>query len=169
MVRLVQIVDLSCTKTNTISKWTETRFYMTHISSEFHPVCPKRFPSLWYVRRKPFTYLESRFALSPNKPKRASIWASSPWSTSRCIQNEFWGYGTFGANCAPILHWNKHCLQTDRNKLSFEPHHVGLPSGVSKTISVHTVRLAETVHLSYTETNTVSKIIKTRFYMPHVS
>jgi hypothetical protein len=32
MVRLVQIVDLSCTDTNTISKWTETRFYMTHIT-----------------------------------------------------------------------------------------------------------------------------------------
>jgi hypothetical protein len=29
MVRLMQTVDLSCTETNTISKWTETRFYMT--------------------------------------------------------------------------------------------------------------------------------------------
>jgi hypothetical protein len=32
MVRLVQTVDLSCTKTNTISKWTETTFYMTHVT-----------------------------------------------------------------------------------------------------------------------------------------
>jgi hypothetical protein len=32
MVRLVQNVDLSCTKTNTISKWTEVTFYMTHIT-----------------------------------------------------------------------------------------------------------------------------------------
>jgi hypothetical protein len=32
MVRLVQTVDLSCTETNTISKLTEARFYMTHIT-----------------------------------------------------------------------------------------------------------------------------------------
>jgi hypothetical protein len=25
-------VDLSCTETNTISKWTETRFYLTHVT-----------------------------------------------------------------------------------------------------------------------------------------
>jgi hypothetical protein len=25
-------VDLSCTETNTIYKWTETRFYMTHVT-----------------------------------------------------------------------------------------------------------------------------------------
>jgi hypothetical protein len=29
---LVHTVDLSCTETNTISKWTETRFYMTHVT-----------------------------------------------------------------------------------------------------------------------------------------
>jgi hypothetical protein len=32
MVRLVQTVYLSCTNTNTISKWTKTRFYMTHVT-----------------------------------------------------------------------------------------------------------------------------------------
>jgi hypothetical protein len=32
MVRLVQTVDLSCTETNTIYKWTETRFYMTRVT-----------------------------------------------------------------------------------------------------------------------------------------
>jgi hypothetical protein len=32
MVRLVQTVDLSCTDTNTISKQTEARFYMTHVT-----------------------------------------------------------------------------------------------------------------------------------------
>jgi hypothetical protein len=36
-------VHLSCTYTNTISKWTEMRF-------EFHPVRPKQFLSLWYVQ-----------------------------------------------------------------------------------------------------------------------
>jgi hypothetical protein len=31
VLRVVQIVDLSCTETNNISKSTETRFYMTHV------------------------------------------------------------------------------------------------------------------------------------------
>jgi hypothetical protein len=31
------------------------------------------------------------------------------------------------------------------------------------------VRLAQTVHLSYIDTNTVSKLTETRFYMTHVS
>jgi hypothetical protein len=32
MIRLVQTIDLSCIDTNTISKRTETRFYMTHVT-----------------------------------------------------------------------------------------------------------------------------------------
>jgi hypothetical protein len=32
MVRLVQPVYLSCTETNTISKWTETRFYLSYVT-----------------------------------------------------------------------------------------------------------------------------------------
>jgi hypothetical protein len=32
MVRLVQTMDLSCIDTNTISKRTKTRFYMTHLN-----------------------------------------------------------------------------------------------------------------------------------------
>ena len=55
MVRLAQTVHLSCTGTNTVSKRTDTRFDMTHITEEFHQVRPNWFLSLWYVRRKPFT------------------------------------------------------------------------------------------------------------------
>jgi hypothetical protein len=106
MERLVQTVDLSCIDNYTISKRTETRSYMTHITYEFHRVRPKWFMSLRYVRCKPCTYLESRLALYPNGPKRASIWASSPRSTIWCVQNGFWGYGSFAANRAPILQWN---------------------------------------------------------------
>jgi hypothetical protein len=36
---------------------------------EFYQVCPKWFLRLWYVWRKPCTYLASRLALSPNRPK----------------------------------------------------------------------------------------------------
>jgi hypothetical protein len=55
---------------------------------------------------KPCTYLDSRLAQSPNEPKRASIWASSPRSTMHCVQNDLWASSTFGANCATIIHQN---------------------------------------------------------------
>jgi hypothetical protein len=48
-------------------------------------------------------YLASRLALSPNRPKRASNWASSPRSTIGCVWNDFRACGMFGANHALIL------------------------------------------------------------------
>ena len=87
-----QTVQLS----NIVSKWTKMRFHMTHVSYEFYRVCTKQLPSIWYVRRKPCTYPASWLALSPNGPKRASTWASSPRSTIRCVQNYFYAFGTFG-------------------------------------------------------------------------
>ena len=80
---------------------------------------PKRFPGLWYVQCKPFTYLASRL----------------------------------------------HSLQMDQNELPHEPRHLGVPSGVSKTISEPMVRLAQTMHLSCTDPNTVSKRTEMRFHM----
>jgi hypothetical protein len=41
MVHLVQTVDLSFTDTNAISKQTKMRFYVTHVTLEFHRVRPK--------------------------------------------------------------------------------------------------------------------------------
>jgi hypothetical protein len=70
-------LHLSCTDTNTISKWTKTRFHMTHVTLEFHWVRPKWFLRLWYVRYKPCTYLTSRLAISLNGLDRGSTWASS--------------------------------------------------------------------------------------------
>jgi hypothetical protein len=78
-------MHLSCTYTNIVSKRTKMRF-------KFHPVRPKQFLSLWYVRHKLRTYLVSR--LSPNRPKWVSTWASSPRSTIGCNQNNIWAYGT---------------------------------------------------------------------------
>jgi hypothetical protein len=54
-------MHLSCTDTNNVSKQTETRFHMTHITYEFHKVRPKLFLSVWYVWRKPCTYLASKW------------------------------------------------------------------------------------------------------------
>ena len=41
----------------------------------------------------------------------------------------------FHANRTPILHQDKHYLQTDRTELSLEPLHLGVPSGTSTTVS----------------------------------
>ena len=52
--------------TNTVSKWTELMFHMTS-SPRSSIVCIQNdFLSLWYVRCKSCTYLESWLALSPN-------------------------------------------------------------------------------------------------------
>jgi hypothetical protein len=73
---------------------------------------------------------------------------------------------TIGANHA-IIWW--HYLQMDPNELPVESCNLGVPSGVSKMISEPMVRLPHTVHLSCTDTNTVSKQTKTRFQMTHVT
>ena len=78
-------------------------------------------------------------------------------------------YGTFGANRAPTLRQYYHYLQTDRNELSVEPRHLVVPSGASKIIPEPMVCLAQTVHLSCPDTNTVSKWTETRFDMTHVT
>jgi hypothetical protein len=123
MVCSVHTMHLSCTDANIVSKQTKTRFHMTHITYEFHQVCPKLFMSLWYVQCKPCTYLASCVALSSNGPNRAPP----------------------------------------------DPHHLGVPSGASKTINEPLVRLTQTEHLSCTDANTISKQIETRFHMTQIT
>jgi hypothetical protein len=103
MVRSAQTVHLSCVKISNIFEWSGSTFHLSLVTLEYHQVRLKWFLSLWYVWRKSCTYLASRLALSPNDMNQASTWASSPRSTIRCVQNDFWSYGTFGANRAPIL------------------------------------------------------------------
>jgi hypothetical protein len=67
MVRSSQTVLLSCVKISTISKCTETSFQLTIVTLVYHQVRAKRFLSLWYVWRKPCTYLAPTLPLSPNK------------------------------------------------------------------------------------------------------
>jgi hypothetical protein len=133
-VCLAQTMHLSCTDTNTVSKWTKTRFHMTHVTLELHRVHPKWFLRLWYVQHKLCSYLGSRLTLSPNGLNRASTWALSPTSTIMCVQNDFWACGRFGANHAPILHRHQHSLQMDQNEIPHDPRHLGVPSGASKMI-----------------------------------
>jgi hypothetical protein len=57
----------------------------------------------------------------------------------------------------------------DRNELSHDTRHLGVPSGVPKMISMTVVRLAQTMLLSWAEINTISKWTKTRFNLTHVT
>jgi hypothetical protein len=148
MVCLAQTVHISCTDTNTISKWTKTRFHMTHVTLEFYWVRPKQFLRLWYVQHKTCTFLASRLALSLNGSNRASTWATSPWSTIGCVQNDCGACGTFSGNRAPILRQDQYYLQINWINHPLEPHHLGVPSGASKTIFEHVVHLSQTVQLS---------------------
>jgi hypothetical protein len=56
--------------------------------------------------------------------------------------------------------WIKHPL---------ELRHLGVLSGVSKTISEPTICLGQTVHVSCNDTNTISKWTKMRFHMTHIT
>jgi hypothetical protein len=72
--------------------------------------------------------------LSLNGPKWVLTWPTSRRITIGCAQNDFWDYGTFRANCAPILCRDKYYLQIDSNELPFDLRHLGVPSGVPKVI-----------------------------------
>ena len=61
-----------------------------------------------------------------------------------------------GANHAPILRQHSQYFQMDRNELPLEPRHIGVPFVSAKTIPKPMVRLAQTVHLSCTNTHTTS-------------
>jgi hypothetical protein len=72
-------------------------------------------------------------------------------------------------NHAPSLHQDYYYLQIDRNEHPLETYHLRVLSGMLNIISEPTVRLAQTVHLSYTDTNTVSKHTEMRSHMTHVT
>jgi hypothetical protein len=214
-VRSAQTMHLSWIKISTVSNRSKTSFHLSHVTLECHSVRPKRFLRPWYTWCKPCTYLALKLTLSPNEQKRASIWASSPksttwwiqsnflslwyvqrklctyhapkltlspkgpkgdstWPTSPrssngCVQNGLWSYGTFIANYGPILHRYKHYFQTDQNKILQDPHHLGVPTGASKMISEPTVRLAQTVPLSWIKISTISKRTETSLHLSLVT
>jgi hypothetical protein len=162
MVCLTQTMHLSYTNTNTISKWTEMRFDRTHITYEFHWVHPYRFLSIYYVQPKPCTDIASRLALSPNGLKWATTWASSPRIIIGCVQNDIWPYSTFGTSYAPIFALTL-TPSTNGPKQDSNPRHLGVPSGLSKTISKLWYVSQKKVYLSCVKISTISIQIETSF------
>jgi hypothetical protein len=57
----------------------------------------------------------------------------------------------------------------DRNELPLDTRDLGVPLGVPTMISIPVVHLAQTVHLSSAEINTISKWTETSFHLTHVT
>jgi hypothetical protein len=169
VVHLAQTVHLSCATINPISKLTERSFHLTHITMEYHQVCPKWFPCPWYFQHKPYTYLTLRLTLSPNGLKWASTWHTLLRSTIGCAQTDFHARGTFIVNRAPILHRDLNNLQTDRNELPLDPRHLGVQLGASNIISEPIVRLAQITYISCVEIYTSIKWAKTSFHLTNAT
>jgi hypothetical protein len=72
MICSVQTVHLYCTDTDTVSKRTETRFYMTPSPRSSIGFVQDNFVSLWYLRHTSRSSLASKLTLSPNGHKQAS-------------------------------------------------------------------------------------------------
>ena len=89
MVRSMQFVHLSCIKISTISKQRKLIFHLSPFTYDYHRVHPKWFLSLWCNRCKLCTYLAPKLTLSPNRPKRDSIWHMSSRSSIAVRPNGF--------------------------------------------------------------------------------
>ena len=129
---------------------------MTHITLEFHRVCPKQYLSLWYGERKPCTYLTSTLTPSPNglkviphDPHHLGV----PSGASKMISEPMVRL----ANPCTYLTSTLTPSPNGPNEIPHDPRHLGVPLGASKMISEPMVCLAQTVHLSYINTNTISK------------
>ena len=159
----------SCVKISTISKWTKTSFQLSFVTSEYHRVRPKQYLSLCYVWRKPCTYLAQMQVPPPNGPKQDSTRPTSPTSSIAYVQNDF--LSLWYVRHLPCTHLASRLAPSPnaRNELRLEPLHRGVPSGASKMISDPMVHLVQTVHLSCTDANTVSKRTKTRFHTTHAT
>jgi hypothetical protein len=127
---------------------------------------------MWYVRCESCTYPTLGLAISPNGLNRASTWASSPRRTIECAQNDLaqtmnlwyvwhkpWTYLASRLALLQAL-WNEHPLL---------PRHLGVSSGASKMISEPMVRFVQTMHLCFTNTNSVSKWTETSLHMTHIT
>jgi hypothetical protein len=125
--------------------------------------------TLWYILRKSCSFLAPTLTLSRNRSKRDSTRPTSTKSSIWCLQYYFRAYSTFDANRAPIMHQGLYCLETDRSKLPLVPRHLGVPSSASKMISMPMVCSVQTVQLSCTDINTISKWTKMKFHTTHTT
>jgi hypothetical protein len=119
MVRSTQTVDLSCTKISCISKQTKTSIHLSLVTLEYHRVRPKWFLSLWYVCRKPCTYLAPMLKLSQKGLKWDSTWPTSPRCSSgvsKMILSSWYVRHKPCMNLAPILTLSPNAMKLDSTR-----------------------------------------------------
>jgi hypothetical protein len=164
LVLSAQTMHLSCVEINTISKQTKTRFHLTHITLEYHRVCPKWFPCVLYVRHKSCTEINTIFKQTKMRFHLIHVtyeyhrvclkWFTSLWYVHRksCT------------NLAPSL-----TLSPNGSKWALLDPHTWVYKGAPEMVSTPMVHLAQIVRLSCAEINTISKWTKTSFYLTHVT
>jgi hypothetical protein len=143
-------------------------FHLTYVSKEYHWVCLMRLQSLWYIWRKPCTYLASRLIRSPNGPKWAFTWPTSPRSNIRCASKVFHPIVHSAQSCtylAPILILSPNGWKRASTWHTSPRSTIGLP----KMISMPVEYSAQTVHLSCAEINTIFKQTETSLYFTNVT
>jgi hypothetical protein len=147
MVHSAQTVHQSCVKIITITKQTQSSIHLSFRHLRV-PLGAAKMISEHLVHSAQTMHLSCvKISTISNELGQASTWASSPRSTIGCVQNDFWPYGMFSTNHAPILNRHQHYLQMDQNKIPHDPHLLGVPSGASKLIYEVGVRSAQTMHL----------------------
>jgi hypothetical protein len=104
-----------------------------------------------------------------NELNQASTWAWSSRSTIGCVQNNFWAYGIFSTDHAPILHRHQHYLQIDQNDIPHDPRHLGVLSGASKMISEAVVHSTQTMLLSCIKISTIFEQSESSFHLSLVT
>jgi hypothetical protein len=132
-------------------------------------VCPKQFLCLWYVRCKPCTYLCTNTSTVSKRTKTKFHRTHVIYEFHRVHPKLF--MSLWNVPCKPCTYLvSRTALSPNRpNRAPPDPHHLGVPSGASEMIYEPMVCLRQTEHLSCTDANRVSKQIKTRFYMTHVT
>jgi hypothetical protein len=87
VVSSTQTMDLYCVKISTFSKRTESSFHLSLVPYANDRMRPNLFLSLWYIWRKPWTYLAPTLTQSPSGPKWDSTLPTSPRCSIKCVQN----------------------------------------------------------------------------------
>jgi hypothetical protein len=152
----MQTVHLSCTDTNTISKWTKTRFHMTQVTKCYIGCVQNDFEPM--VRSTQSVHL-SCVKISTISKRTESIFHLNLVTMEYHWVCQKWFMSLWYVRCklCTYLLSRLALFPNGLNRASTWASHLGLPSGASKTISEPMVRLAQTMHLSCVKISTISK------------
>jgi hypothetical protein len=166
MVRLTQIVHLSCVKISTISEWTELSL---EPRPRWVPTSVSRMISERMVHFSQTVHLSCTDINTVYKQKEERLHMTHVTLGFQRVRLKWFLSLWYVRRKWCIYLASKLALSLNKTELSLEPHHLGVPLGASKTISESMKRLAQTVHLSCTDTNTISKWKEVKFHMTHLT